>query len=151
LRRLPAHEADHVRSRDEILSLQALGYRPQLSEVSQAAGDSMRGIRARSFRAKCKSRFPFDYFAALSRRDRAASPVMVSDEERKSATSPFPPLPLPDYGRVARDSAGTQTSQTRIVSCAWFRLSMLFGVCQKRVVHVRPLPPIDPISVRRKS
>ena len=34
--------------------------------------------------------------------------------------------------RFARDSAGTQTGQTRIVSCdRWFRqLSMLFGVCQ---------------------
>jgi hypothetical protein len=42
---------------------------------------------------------------------------MVSDEERKSATRPFPPLPLPDYGRVACDSAGTQAGQTRIVSC----------------------------------
>jgi hypothetical protein len=35
--------------------------------------------------------------------------------------------------RFARDSAGTQTGQTRIVSCdpIWFRqLSILFGVCQ---------------------
>jgi hypothetical protein len=75
--------------------------------------------------------------------------LVMSARSKARATRPFLNI------RVARDSAGTQTGQTRIVSfvIAWFRqLSILsLASANQRVVHVRLLPPIDPISVRGES
>jgi hypothetical protein len=46
----------------------------------------------------------------------------------------------------ARDSAGTHTGQTRIVSCGRLVSRIIYAIW-----GLRPLPPINPISVRGKS
>src|SRR4051812_36971295 len=48
LRRLPAHAADQVRPRFNVLHVSAFNLRQRLPEIPQAAGDPVQGIRTQS-------------------------------------------------------------------------------------------------------